>query len=261
MYIPFALAGSASPPGAAPTDVNSALVHAKEIIGKRALSRLTPALITFLSDNQVDEIRIGGGGMLHGVPADVDIWPTQNSTKFKGVAQKYKPTPDAHFGQFKADGHVIQLCMDQHETLEELIDSFDFAHCQAGAELFRKGKIGEWQIRKVYLTNHFVAAMICQGTYYVAGRWPLRSLARVPKVAAKLGLSADEARGLSMQIVADIVNRGVDVVAKGDDEFVRYLGDCCGFSTDDGLFGQMKLTSKNFSLGVTFDAQGGVVLR
>lgn len=200
--------------------VEDAQAHAREVLGQRAANRLNEKVSgtetspgDVLNSYGITKIILGGGAMLHDAPADLDFWPpgsvgtpdydrlvppvppeSDKSAINAGVANPH--AKDLYCGSLK-----MQLCAAPRTSLEQLVSSFDFAHCQVGAVLTSDTVGGKWVPTEVHFTPAFVAAMLTQTTFYLPNhKWPLNSLARVAKVASKLHLTTGEAYDLARQV-------------------------------------------------------------
>ncbi len=235
MYLPHKFAGDCTPPGSGIATLDAAVTHAKTLIAARALGRIGRDLQRELHNAAVTEFHIFGGALLRGVPNDIDLAPsTCTGDQFTELAKRWRRTEDSQYGQAVLDGVKVQFCLVEPGELKPLIDDFDFAHCCVGATLYRRRNsvISPWQVKEVYLAPPFVSAMLTQGTFYAGGKWPMRSLSRVAKVAIKLGLSPDEAHALALQVLAAMADQGFDDVASKDQRFIDYVTN--GDKTDTG---------------------------
>ncbi len=226
MYLPTKFAGACTPPEAPIATIEAAVAFAKRQIAARALERIGRELKTKLHNAQVLEFHIFGGACLRGTPNDLDLAPAVRSAEnFQKLARRFFREPSSQYGQTVLDGVKVQFCMTEPSAIKQLVDDFDFAHCRVGATMSRDQNfaMAEWKVKEVYLGAPFIAAMLTQGTYYAGGRWPMRSLSRVAKVAMKLGLSQDEAHALSLQIMAEMVEQGFDEVAQTDPRFIELV--------------------------------------
>jgi len=80
-------------------------------------------------------------------------------------------------------------------TLEELIESFDFSHVQAGAEIIR-GKVS-----KVYVSDLFVSDRAAGTSTYRSEKTPISSLFRLMKYHRRGDIPTFDARRMIVQMV------------------------------------------------------------
>jgi hypothetical protein len=226
MYLPHKLAGDCTPPDSGMDTIEKAVAHAKTLIAARALDRIGPGLKTELHNAAITEFHIFGGALLRGTPNDLDLAPAaRTGAEFTELAKRWRRTDESQYGQALLDGVKVQFCLVEPGELKPLIDDFDFAHCRVGATLTRKRNhvFSPWEVKEVYLAPPFVSAMLTQGTFYAGGRWPMRSLSRIAKVALKLGLSQDEAHALALQVMGSIAEEGFREVAESDPRFIELV--------------------------------------
>lgn len=91
-------------------------------------------------------------------------------------------------------------------SLEGLINSFDFAHCQAGVKLqLFNGRV----LREVYYTDDFSKSTLTKSTWYTGSEYPLSSLVRLCKFYS-YGLFKDrnDFKINFMLVVNDFLDRG-----------------------------------------------------
>lgn len=225
MYISKVETAAASKP-TIPIDSHvRVLSHVYEVLASRATSHLDGPVGQYLVANGIKSVVLAGGAMMHGEPADLDLfpppgerdvmtgvsgWTVDGRPHFQMAKPKFFELIDRLSGKQLAevmiDGKKLQLCRQESTSLFELVAGFDFAHCQVGATVHNT-EDGTWKASEVATTPSWMAAMMVQGTFYTGGRWPLRSLARIPRVAEKLHLSHFEARVLANQVVATLATR------------------------------------------------------
>lgn len=177
--------------------------HLETVLTQRALRRITPPVSAYLLGHGIRDVRLAGGALLHGAAKDLDFWPSADQDAMKAwkrvVGESRYPVC-----RRVEDGTMVQLCMVEGRSLVELVESFDFAHCQVGVDVMHTKDNG-WGVYAVHWTQHFECAMIAQGTYYTGGESAVNSLARVNGVAEKLRLDRGETRALILQVVEDVL--------------------------------------------------------
>ncbi len=166
---------------------------------------------------EIERVRLCGGGLMRKYsdldfyPAAKDGFPNRESDKWKKVDVSAQTDNAVSIGG-------VQLCRYYIPTLPELVESFDFAHCQVGVEL-EIDEDGNWKAIEVFTSDPFIHARATQTTAFTGSDYPLSSLVRVPKVANKLGLSQIEIARLTVQVLAAIVDRGFDGYEDIKDQF------------------------------------------
>lgn len=164
------------------------------------------------------------GGMfkqltIKGLPScDFDIFPiTTNYFNIQGaefvnnlkiLKDEYKidyfiNDKTATITYFQKDGPIkIQFCDYKRDSLEKLIDSFDFSYCQAGAQ------VSIDVVKNVYFTEKYCDHIINGSVCYTGSEYPLSSLIRLAKLYKNELICGYQYRKLLLQIIIDIVKRG-----------------------------------------------------
>lgn len=212
MYVGKSFKGACARPQTDPNQVVAPdpEVHAKATIGALAASRITPELTSWLLQHGIHDFIIAGGALSRGPARDLDLFPESASRVAFRAAVLATGGDDDRPGNLVLPGTPpVQLCWVPTGSVFELVHGFDFAHCQVGAAMILKS--GVFVAAYVSWTTDFVIARLQGGTFYVDGsRWPLRSLVRITRVAAKLGLDDGEVRELARQVTEDVKRRGLD---------------------------------------------------
>jgi hypothetical protein len=142
---------------------------------------------------------------------DLDLFP-HNSCPLVMVEQNEVTfvTETINAVTWTAFGHTVQTCNYHHDSLSDLIASFDFAHIQAGVEvqLGGSGAPGTIEVVNALMTEDCIAARATGGSWYTGSEYPLSSLIRLTKYHARSAISRTETIGATLTILADIVTRG-----------------------------------------------------
>lgn len=213
-----------------PAAGDSSITYINKVIATRALDRIAGPVGEWLMSEGIRHVVLAGGALLKGPAADLDFFPAPaHRIRLERIIDLLNKTPGKDFAETSVGDTVLQFCLPKTpiNTLADVVNGFDFAHCQVAAWLAHEEVEGEmiWHVRKVETTTAWQTAMMSHGTFYVGGGyWPLRSLARVPKIAAKLGLSKAETQDLAFQVTAEIAKRGMDTVIAGDHSFAALIG-------------------------------------
>jgi hypothetical protein len=173
----------------------------------------------------LSEFYIGGNSLNRDEPNDIDLFPVGESD-FGDLW--YQPT-EGELSVQKAgyvwgwervsrtrnavtldmDGTPVQFCSYHHKSLEDLVESFDFAHIKVGAHVKRHGKSKKYDVQSVYISDDYVAARGMETTYYTGSDYPMSSLIRLVKYGAR-GLYPGRAYvGDVLHILGDILRQGV----------------------------------------------------
>lgn len=104
------------------------------------------------------------------------------------------------------EGRRVQFCRYWKDTLEELVDSFDFAHIQAGVEFMRE-TLG-FTLKKVYLSENKKIAGAIGESFFVGSEYPLSSLLRVEKYQERGVISKNNSKREMLKILIAVIERG-----------------------------------------------------
>ena len=174
----------------------------------RIISRLPKDFIIDLA-KYTKSFRVAGGVFLRKYN-DVDVFPV-NARDFKG----FKPqlgkvlSETTNAATLKYGDSIIQLCDYHKDTLEDLVESFDFSHCKIGAELqIKNADIGHLAIKRIYTSEDYIKSCVEGITFYTGSEYPISSLIRTHKVANKLGLNRVEFSNLLISVLVSVISRG-----------------------------------------------------
>ena len=183
--------------------------------------------IAQLKNAGITEFYVGGNSLNKEVPNDIDIFPSNGKYFNASLADKLgtvvasttnaftvKVNISRMFGHHQIDrvGEIIgedktvvvQLCNYIHDSLTELVDSFDFSHIQIGA------KVKDGDVTEIYYSKAYVNSKLCQTTEYTGSEYPTSSLIRSYKYA-KRGDFAGNSHVISVfKILNDIFQRSFD---------------------------------------------------
>jgi len=184
--------------------------------------------LEFLKKAGIFNFRIGGSSLIarKGEPInDVDIFPTVSPDEKKVIAAAKAnfalvcATKNAITFRHMATGKIVQLCNFHHDSLSNLIRSFDFAHIQVGAEVEIGNKDGFEVITnvKVAYTQNFVDSRMLGDSWYTGRElnaikgtkhYPLASLIRLFKYHERGLIGKGKLIWAVINIVAEIGERG-----------------------------------------------------
>lgn len=78
----------------------------------------------------------------------------------------------------------VQFCVYPHETLMELVSSFDFAHVQVGCQAIANSQ-GQWATGTIFWTAEFLHSRATGLTWYTHSAYPISSMLRMLKYAKR----------------------------------------------------------------------------
>ena len=179
--------------------------------------------------DKVGSFYVAGNSLNEEVPNDFDLYPVWKN-QFDDVRSKIGEdnvvcvTKNAVTA--KIDGHTVQFCNYFKNSLDELLESFDFAHVQVGAR-FTKALDGS-PISNVDFTPNWLVAKSTGQTFYTHSEYPISSLIRINKYIKRGNYIGKSYIRDVIRILTDILNRGIEDY----DDFKDQLD-----AIDLGLFG------------------------
>ena len=188
------------------------------------LKNLYSAIAILLSYDHTDYI-IAGNSLNAVKPNDFDIYPDDSKFDFGAIKKRVASFDGAYVVcesrnalTINLSGHVLQFCNYSKKTVQQLIESFDFAHIQIGAVIHICWEPGAPEdgggyrnsfIQSIWMTNDYTAAHTIGTTWYTGSDYPLSSLIRCVKYAQR-GTYANkfEYKADILKILGDIISRG-----------------------------------------------------
>lgn len=143
---------------------------------------------------------IGGNCLNSGKFSDIDVFPMNNSEVMWINGQKIVSTRNAD--TYKQDKYILQICKYYKKSLEDMINSFDFAHIQVGVEIKNN------QVEKVFFTENYVNAHVVGDTWFVGSEYPLSSLVRTGKYYKKSQISRGQQIYSTLTSLIAVIERG-----------------------------------------------------
>jgi hypothetical protein len=238
------------------------------IIRQRIYQRVP---ISQLSAAGIKNFYVAGNSLNKNAPNDIDIFPvkdffTRNQASKLGaivsetrnaITVKVNVDNTLHHqtvddqNEIKVVGKTmtIQLCNYTHESIEKLVESFDFSHIRIGAEINSNGIVD-----KVYYSKDYMDAKMCQSTEYIGSEYPLSSLIRAFKYAKRGDFAGNSHIFSVFKVLTDIIHRGF----KNYDDFKDQLD-----AIDLGLVPENKeelSTSGLSETGLDYSADGKDIL-
>lgn len=161
------------------------------------------------------EMYLAGGGLQLATPNDLDFFPADNSWKTD------MPEPHGNYGEkiaqtknavtWKIDGRIIQFCKYFHPSLQALVESFDFSHCQVGVKIeIKKNEDGfiRSKVTDVYVSEKYIKYLFSGITEYTGSEYPTSSLVRLCKYIKQDKIQKHQYVKVVLGILTDIVQRG-----------------------------------------------------
>lgn len=143
------------------------------------------------------------GGCFQKIVHDIDLFPV-NPNDFDGInhdLKDYIVFSSVNAITVKYNDLVIQFCRYYHNSLKELVDSFDFAHCQIGAKIDN-----ETQVVEHYFSDAYLDWKLTDEDTYTGTQYPLSSLIRSYKY--KETFLEKNYKKVAVKILIDIIKRG-----------------------------------------------------
>ena len=181
--------------------------NVKSVIKARAKSRFAKFDNNFLkflyTTFPEHKFYIGGNSLNNGIPNDLDLYPiNKNYPAFDDVIHSlalikadyyYSPGSAKNTLSITYQGKSVQICRYIKNSLEELINSFDFSHIQVGAsahvEKYATGIDGagdyEVIIDDVYYTDKYEESKMIGTSEFTGTDYPMSSLIRAFKYAKR----------------------------------------------------------------------------
>ena len=164
---------------------------------------------------------IAGGALNSEHPNDIDCFPLGPSAWLTNtLSANAKPilkTPNAL--TVKYNDYTIQFCAYTYATLAELIESFDFTHCQIGVELHSEKaaqlcglnadtEFYNHSITNTYCSQQYIEWKLTGRTEYVGSNYPISSMLRAGKYWKQGLLTSSQRAGATLNALTDTVERG-----------------------------------------------------
>ena len=173
---------------------------AKSIMAARVARKIQPILRVI---PRTFPFYVAGGALVRD-GTDVDLfaeepWPRAILDEVEKIGKKVSETRNAE--SFVVEGTVFQFCNYPHDSLVELLRSFDFAHCQVGAKVLNSTVDVDW-------SEQYALSRSVGSSWYTGSKYPLSSLTRIAKYHAKGVLSDSAALRANLEVLLAIIERG-----------------------------------------------------
>lgn len=202
-------------------DLDSIIMHRAE---KRVPAWDISRIIGFESD-----FYVAGSCLNAEHPNDIDVYPAESTSLSSILTDEIKKaypvlSVTKNAITFNIKGKIVQICSYHKPSLEALVDSFDFAHCQVGVKFEGKyydeeyGESGGYpppEVTEVYASEDWKTAKMIQCTYFTGSEYPLSSLIRIVKYAKR-----DLFNGRSY--IIDILNIMNNILERGYKDYADF---------------------------------------
>jgi hypothetical protein len=137
----------------------------------------------------------------------IDEYNKEFSEKM-GKCEILHTSQNAITAEFK--GVKYQFCKYQKETIQELVESFDYAHIQIGCvvDFEEDGEENEPKVDEAYYTDAYIEALLTHRTWYVGSDYPLGSLFRAEKYKRYGEMHSGEYKKSVVKALTDLIRRG-----------------------------------------------------
>lgn len=145
------------------------------------------------------------GGCFQKVINDYDIFPI-GLNDFNKITENLRSNivfKSKNAITVKYDNITVQFCKYHHNSLKELVDSFDFSHCQIGAKIENFT-----QVKEIYASENYRMWKLTDEDNYIGSVYPLSSLLRCYKYKDKFLLG--NYKNAVINTLIDIIKRGFE---------------------------------------------------
>lgn len=159
----------------------------------------------------VGSFYVAGNSLNEEAPNDFDlypVWKDQFDDAHRKIGEDNVVCVTKNAVTAKIDGHTVQFCNYFKPSLDELLESFDFAHVQVGAR-FTKALDGS-PISNVEFTPNWLVAKSTGQTFYTHSEYPISSLVRINKYIKRGNYVGKSYIRDVVLILTDIINRGIE---------------------------------------------------
>ncbi len=183
----------------------------KDKFRQRLMKKFPVSLTKIMSDLSIKGFMVAGGFLIKD-SRDIDIFFDSKADykEAKGYVEEddnitiLSTTKNAV--TFRVAGNPVQFCSYVKGSLKELVESFDYAHCQIGAWCSTEN----FSDPDIYFTDAFIQAMTFQSTYYTGSDYPLSSLIRMFKYHKREMFSGASHIIECIKVFNSIVERGFE---------------------------------------------------
>jgi len=160
------------------------------------------------------EFYIAGNSINIKKPNDYDLFPVnerdfERTKDLKFSDTSYVVTSTKNALTIKHRNKIIQFCNYHFDSLEKLVESFDFSHIKIGAKISISN--GEVFIIEIYISPDYIESQVVGRTWFTGSSYPLSSLMRLFKYYKKEdGVFQQQFIYESIKILNQIMQRGFE---------------------------------------------------
>ena len=192
----------------------------KDIIGKRICGRIKPiteGLISILGAKF--KFIVAGNSLNKDIPNDFDLYADKGCEfNFENIKKQVSEVLSETINALtvKINDTVVQFCKYKKDSIQELVDSFDFAHIQIGASFEIKEYIESTDcyivLQEVYISDNWEQAKLLETTFYtkpeVESSFPMSSMIRAFKYKERGNFGDGSYIAAVFAILNQFLNRG-----------------------------------------------------
>jgi hypothetical protein len=186
--------------------------NAREYIFERLKKNVDFVWLNFLCE---DNYYIAGNSLNTGNPNDIDIFPTTEN-QFVNLKSKVNDEWDKVVSVSKNAVTIIhknvayQFCNYYHESLEDLVNSFDFSHIQIGGEIKIEEDFNDSpsEFKDLFMSEDYIQSKIIGDTEYLGSEFPTSSMIRIFKYFKRGDFSGKSYIVSVINILVNIAERG-----------------------------------------------------
>lgn len=152
----------------------------------RRASRLDTKGLEIVFDE--GEFYLAGGALVNDNPVDFDLFGVKERFDLDKIKLKLARTHFAILNESENaitvlgnNGQKIQFCRHWKNGMYNLVESFDFSHCQAAVRFTFYRTQAEYCVSETLVMDSFISAAACRDTAFVGSEYPISSLMRAGK--------------------------------------------------------------------------------
>lgn len=194
----------------------------KQVINNRVEKRIDKIKFDVATLTLGEGYYIAGNSLNRGKPNDYDLYPVR-AGGFEGVIEQatspklsnnyavLSRTKNAVTIKVLSSGVILQFCNYYKPNIEQLVDSFDFAHVKLGAKItINIEDYNSYEIEGLFISPDYIEAKLQDTTFYTGSEFPLGSLMRLFKYEKRGDLVGKQYMGETIKILRDILARGYE---------------------------------------------------
>lgn len=156
-----------------------------------------------------DRIFVAGGCFVRRDLSDIDVFPKESRWP-EGMVPGEHPILSVTENAITVLGTdkrtPVQFCNYVYPTLRDLVESFDYSHIQAGAEL--EWTENGWRVCGTWWSGECIDARCAADSVYLKSCYPLSSLVRLLRYYDRGDITKHNAIRSLIRVLSDIIERG-----------------------------------------------------